>query len=277
MAPYSGWQACHLSLATPNDEILGVMPLYLKHHSMGEYVFDQSWAEAFESAGGAYYPKLLCASPFTPVSGARLLAQDKSIQIELAEQAKLICNANALSSVHVNFHSEDEIGSLTEAGFLPRQDRQYWWHNQSYQTFDQFLETLTANRRKVIRRERKSVQSQLNLVIKTGSEITETDLDTLYKFIKLTYDRKWGAPYLTREFFSEIHHRMAEKILLVLAMEGQNTIAAAINFMDAETLYGRQWGCDRDIPFLHFEVCYYQAIDYAIQIGLKKVEAGTPG
>jgi len=276
VGPDTGWYPHHLSLRDA-DGIKGVMPLYLKTHSMGEYVFDQGWAEAYEQAGGAYYPKLVAASPFTPVTGARLLSPDPDVRAALIGTARDLCQANGLSSLHVLFPSQTEQALMTQAGFLPRLDQQFWWDNAGYADFEAFLSALTANRRKVIRRERRDVQAALQIRVLTGADITETHLDQLYGFIENTYDRKWGRPYLTRDFFSVITERMCEKMVLVMAFDGPEAVAAAINFRSSETLYGRQWGCARDVPFLHFEVCYYQAIDYAITHGLKRVEAGTQG
>ncbi|MFT4091162.1 MAG: GNAT family N-acetyltransferase [Asticcacaulis sp.] len=276
VGPETGWYPHHLSLSD-DDGIKGVMPLYLKTHSMGEYVFDQGWAEAYERAGGAYYPKLVSASPFTPVTSARLLSQDPEVQTALIDTAQSLCRANNLSSLHVLFPQKPEQTLMAEHGWLTRMDQQFWWENQDYRDFEDFLSALTANRRKVIRRERREVHSALQMRIVSGNDITETHLDQLYGFIEDTYDRKWGRPYLTREFFSVITERLREQIVLVFACDGPEAVAAAINFRSSDTLYGRQWGCSRDVPFLHFEVCYYQAIEYAITHGLKRVEAGTQG
>ncbi|MEM9965334.1 MAG: GNAT family N-acetyltransferase [Asticcacaulis sp.] len=276
VGPETGWYPHHLSLGDDNG-IKGVMPLYLKTHSMGEYVFDQGWAEAYERAGGAYYPKLVSASPFTPVTGARLLSPDPEVRVALIETAKGLCQANGLSSLHVLFPTEAEWAEMGAQGWLKRMDQQFWWDNQNYRDFEDFLSALTANRRKVIRRERREINAALQMRIVTGNDITEAHLDQLYGFIENTYDRKWGQPYLTRDFFSLITERMRDQIVLVFAYDGPDAVAGAINFRSADTLYGRQWGCGREVPFLHFEVCYYQAIDYAIAHGLKRVEAGTQG
>lgn len=274
----SGWQVAHLSLSDAGG-IRGVMPLYVKSHSMGEYVFDQTWAKAYEDAGGDYYPKLLSASPFTPVTGARLLSRDPDVRRALLDAAVQVCGQNRLSSLHVNFPREDEWRMMGEAGLLLRQDQQFWWHNAGYGSFDDFLAALSSNRRKVIRRERREVQAALKLQWFTGDEITEARLDELYAFIENTYDRKWGTgrPYLTRAFFSLAAETMRDRMALVFAFDGPRAIAGAINFMDGEALYGRQWGALAEVPFLHFEVCYYQAIEFAIEQGLKRVEAGTQG
>ncbi|WP_140985461.1 GNAT family N-acetyltransferase [Asticcacaulis tiandongensis] len=276
VGPETGWYPHHLSLGDDNG-IKGVMPLYLKTHSMGEYVFDQGWAEAYERAGGAYYPKLVSASPFTPVTGARFLSPDPEVRAALIETAKGLCQANGLSSLHVLFPTEPEWQEMGAQGWLKRVDQQFWWDNQNYRDFEDFLSALTANRRKVIRRERREINAALQMRIVTGADITEAHLDQLYGFIENTYDRKWGQPYLARDFFSLITERMRDQIVLVFAYDGPEAVAGAINFRSADTLYGRQWGCGREVPFLHFEVCYYQAIDYAIAHGLKRVEAGTQG
>ncbi|MDC7695221.1 GNAT family N-acetyltransferase [Asticcacaulis sp. DXS10W] len=273
----SGWVPHHLSLSDEAGAVRGVMPLYLKYHSMGEYVFDHSWAQAYERAGGRYYPKLLSASPFTPVTGTRLLSPAPEVRAALIRTAVQLCDTNGLSSFHVNFPTSDEWRLMGENGLLLRQDQQFWWSNAGYQSFDDFLTALSANRRKVIRRERRDVQAALTLKIHSGSDITEAHLDYLHAFIEDTYDRKWGSPYLTRDFFSVIAERMRDQIVLVFAYDGDQPVAGAINYRGGDTLYGRQWGARVDVPFLHFEVCYYQAIDYAITHGLSRVEAGTQG
>jgi predicted N-acyltransferase len=273
----SGWQPVHMSLSDEAGVVRGVMPLYVKYHSMGEYVFDQSWARAYEQAGGDYYPKLQGAIPFTPVTGSRLISPDPEVRQALAKAAISLCETNKLSSLHITFPREDEWDMMGEMGLLQRQDQQFWWDNNTYATFDDFLAALSSNRRKVIRRERRDVQSMVDLRWHVGPEITETHLDQMYAFIESTYDRKWGSPYLTREFFSRIAETIRDQLALVFAYDGDEAVAGAINFIGGDTLYGRQWGALVDIPFLHFEVCYYQAIDFAIARGLKRVEAGTQG
>ena len=273
----SGWQPVHIALSDEAGVIRGVMPLYVKYHSMGEYVFDQSWARAYEQAGGDYYPKLQGAIPFTPVTGSRLISPDPEVRQALAKAAVSLCETNKLSSLHITFPREDEWEMMGEMGMLQRQDQQFWWDNNGYATFDDFLAALSSNRRKVIRRERRDVQSMIDLRWHVGSDITETHLDQMYAFIESTYDRKWGSPYLTRAFFSRIAETMRDQLALVFAYDGDEAVAGAINFIGGDTLYGRQWGTLIDVPFLHFEVCYYQAIDFAIARGLKRVEAGTQG
>jgi predicted N-acyltransferase len=273
----SGWQPVHLSLHDAAGVIRGVMPLYVKYHSMGEYVFDQSWARAYEQAGGDYYPKLQGAIPFTPVTGARLISPDPAVRQALVRAAISLCDSNTLSSLHITFPREAEWAAMGEMGLLQRRDQQFWWDNTGYQSFDDFLAQLSSNRRKVIRRERRDVQSTVDLRWHAGDRITEAHLDQMYAFIESTYDRKWGSPYLTRAFFSHIRETMAAQMALVFAYQDDEAVAGAINFIGGDTLYGRQWGALVDIPFLHFEVCYYQAIDFAIAHGLKRVEAGTQG
>lgn len=272
----SGWQIMHLSVSD-GDGIKGVMPLYLKYHSQGEYVFDHGWAEAFERAGGHYYPKLLCASPFTPVGGIRLLSDNPEIRTAMLAAVKQICDQNQLSSVHIIFTNESQWNEMGDHGFLLRKDKQFWWENSRYANFDDFLNALSASRRKVIKRERRDVLAQLQIKTILGADINETHMDQMYDFIRATYDKKWGAPYLTRDFFSQILATMRDKIVLFFAYDGGEAIAGAINFIGDNVLYGRQWGCMREVPFLHFELCYYQAIEFAISGGIKRVEAGTQG
>lgn len=276
LGPETGWQVNHIC-ATMDDNIVGVMPLYLKYHSQGEYVFDHGWAEGYERFGGQYYPKLLCAVPFTPVTGARVLANDASTPQALLSAAKTICDNNNLSSLHINFPTEAEWRFMGENGYLLRQNLQYWWDNDGFESFDDFLSKFSASRRKVIKRERRDALAAVEVRTIMGDELDETHMDYLYKFINATYDRKWGSPYLTRQFFSQILQTMREKIVLFFAYQDDEPIAGAINFWGDNTLYGRQWGTLIDIPFLHFEICYYQAIEFAIKHGIKRVEAGTQG
>ena len=274
----TGWQPVHLSLSDASGP-RGVMPLYVKTHSMGEYVFDQGWARAYEQAGGDYYPKLLSAVPFTPVAGPRLMSPDPETRAALIRAAVGVCEANKLSSLHVNFPTRDEWDTMGETGLLLRQDQQFWFDNPGYAGFDDFLADLSSNRRKVIRRERRAVQSTVDLRWITGDDLTPAHMDRLYAFISDTYERKWGTgrPYLTRAFFHRLLETMRMHIALVFAYADGEAVAGAINFIGGDVLYGRQWGALIDMPFLHFEVCYYQAIDFAIARGLRRVEAGTQG
>ena len=257
------------------------MPLYLKGNSQGEYVFDHSWADAYERAGGRYYPKLLSAVPFTPATGPRFLnhpeADPATVRQALLQGALTLVERLGVSSLHVNFPTQPEWAAMTEAGLLPRQDIQFIWRNDGYRTFDDFLAALSANRRKSIRRERRDAQAGLDIRILTGSEITEAHWDAFFAFYMDTGSRKWGRPYLTRDFFTRVGATMADRIALVMAFRDGAPIAGALNLIGRDALYGRQWGTLDDVPFLHFELCYYQAIDFAIARGLSRVEAGAQG
>ena len=278
----SGWLPQHLLVEDGNGGIHAAAPCYLKAHSQGEYVFDHGWADAYERAGGSYYPKLQVAVPFTPVTGPRLLVKPGP-HAEAARNALIagmveLCKMRDASSVHVTFARESEWRFLTQAGMLARTDRQFHWHNQGYATFDNFLGALSSNKRKTIRRERReALESGIEIRRLTGSELTESVWDAFFNFYMDTGSRKWGRPYLTREFFSRVGEKMADRILLVMAKRNGNYIAGALNFLGRHTLYGRNWGAIEHHPFLHFEVCYYQAIEYAIERGLKSVEAGAQG
>ncbi|CAN5155372.1 GNAT family N-acetyltransferase [soil metagenome] len=280
-APRQGWAPRHLALTADDGAILGVMPLYLKGNSQGEYVFDHSWADAYERAGGRYYPKLLSAVPFTPATGPRFLshpdADAATVRAALIQGALGLVEQTGVSSLHVNFPTEPEWSAMGEAGLLPRIDMQFIWRNEGYQTFDDFLAALSSNRRKTIRRERRDAQANLDIRVLTGVEITEAHWDAFFAFYMDTGSRKWGRPYLTREFFSMIGQTMADRIALVMAFRDGDPIAGALNFIGRDALYGRQWGALEEVPFLHFELCYYQAIDFAISRGLSRVEAGAQG
>ena len=274
----AGWVPRHVAVRDERERVVGVMPLYLKGHSQGEYVFDHSWADAWERAGGSYYPKLLSAVPFTPVTGPRLLAADSRVRDALLKGAVALADQLALSSLHVNFPTLPEWTDMGEAGLLRRQDIQYWWDNDGYATFDDFLAALSSSRRKTIRRERRDAQAGVDeIVTLTGAEITEEHWDAFFAFYMDTGSRKWGRPYLNRLFFSLIGKRMADRIALVMARKDGAWIAGALNFIGDDALYGRQWGALEQVPFLHFELCYYQAIEFAIARGLKRVEAGAQG
>lgn len=274
--PTQGWGPRHLS-AERDGRVVGVMPLYLKAHSQGEYVFDHAWANAYERASGRYYPKLLSGVPFTPVTGPRLLAEDVAAQEALLSGALALCGRLGASSLHVNFPTGAEWRRLGEAGLLLRQDRQFVWRNAGYASFDDFLAALSSSRRKTIRRERREARAGLDIRVLTGADITEGDWDAFFGFYMDTGTRKWGRPYLNRRFFSLVGARMADRIALVMAFDGARPIAGALNFIGAEALYGRQWGAIDHRPFLHFELCYYQAIEFAIARGLARVEAGAQG
>ena len=279
--PRTGWGPRHL-LARLDGEITGIVPCYLKSHSQGEYVFDRGWAEAYQRAGGRYYPKLQASVPFTPATGPRLLIRDGSdrhrIGTALAGGLVGLCDATEASSVHVTFAPEPEWKLLAAHGFLQRTDQQFHWHNQGYGSFDDFLATLNSRHRKAIKRERReALAAGITIHALSGSDITEDAWDAFFDFYMETGSRKWGRPYLTRAFFSLIGESMASDVLLVMAKREGRWIAGAINFIGSDTLFGRNWGAIEHHPFLHFEVCYYQAIDFAIRHGLKTVEAGAQG
>jgi uncharacterized protein len=277
----TGWGPRHL-VAKLDETIVGIVPCYLKSHSRGEYVFDHGWADAYERAGGHYYPKLQASVPFTPATGPRLLIREgiDHVQIRdaLASGLVALCGATKASSVHVTFARESEWKYLAACGFLQRNDQQFHWHNQGYGSFDDFLATLNARHRKAIKRERRdALKEGITIHALTGSDITEDAWDAFFDFYMETGSRKWGRPYLTRSFFSLIGESMANDVLLIMAKRQGRWIAGAINFIGSDTLFGRNWGAIEHHPFLHFEVCYYQAIDFAIQRGLKTVEAGAQG
>jgi predicted N-acyltransferase len=278
----TGWQPQHLIAETADGEVLGVAPCYAKSHSQGEYVFDHGWAEAFERVGGDYYPKLQVAVPFTPVTGPRLLARPgplaDSVRGALGDALAQVTKANGLSSAHVTFLTKEEWDLLGDRGYLQRTDQQFHWENEGYATFEDFLAALNSRKRKTIRRERKdAVAPGITLHWLTGSDLTEEVWDAFFEFYMDTGSRKWGRPYLTRAFFSIVGAAMADRILLVMAKRAGRFVAGAINFIGDDTLYGRNWGAVEHHPFLHFEVCYYQAIEFAIVNKLKRVEAGAQG
>ncbi|MCI4646036.1 MAG: GNAT family N-acetyltransferase [Hyphomonadaceae bacterium] len=279
--PETGWTPMHLVAQRPDGGLSAAMPLYAKTHSYGEFVFDHSWADAFERAGGAYYPKLLSAVPFTPVTGRRRLVPpgpDKArLEAALVAGAVQIAEENGFSSLHVNFVGEAESAALSEIGLLARTDQQFHFVDESYGDFDGFLAALSSAKRKNLRKERAKAQGGLTFRHLTGDAITEDDWDAFYVFYLDTGARKWGSPYLTRESFALIGERMADQVLLIMAYEDGLPIAGAMNMIGSDTLYGRYWGCSVHKPMLHFEVCYYQAIDYALAHGLKYVEAGAQG
>ena len=276
----TGWAPAHLSVEDDRG-VAGVMPLYVKSHSQGEYVFDHAWARAYEQAGGAYYPKLQCAAPFSPVTGPRLITRpgsDRDAAFDtLLKGAIAVCEKVDASSLHVTFAREDDWRRLGAAGLLLRQDQQYHWENAGYASFDDFLAALSSGRRKTIRRERRDAQAGLEIVALTGGDLREEHWDAFFGFYMDTGARKWGRPYLNRRFFSLLGERMADRVLLVMARRGGRWIAGALNMIGADTLYGRNWGAVEDVPFLHFELCYYQAIEQAIARGLQRVEAGAQG
>ena len=282
VGPRTGWQPRHLLAEAADGTLLGAAPCYVKSHSRGEYVFDAGWAEAFEHAGGDYYPKLQVSVPFTPVTGPRLLARPgalaEQVRGALADALVEIATTNELSSVHVTFATEPEWRLLGQRGYLQRNDQQFHWENAGYATFDDFLTALSSRKRKTIRRERKeALEPGIEVAWLTGSDLTEAVWDAFFAFYMDTGSRKWGRPYLTREFFSIVSGKMRDRILLVMAKRGGRWIGGALNFLGADAIYGRNWGAVEHHPFLHFELCYYQAIDYAIANKLSRVEAGAQG
>ncbi|WP_374375727.1 GNAT family N-acetyltransferase [Dongia sp.] len=278
----TGWLPQHIVLEDATGEIHAAAPLYVKGHSQGEYVFDHGWAEAYERAGGKYYPKLQVASPFSPVPGPRLLVrpspQQLSIREALIRTLTQTAENSGLSSLHVTFCTGDEAAALAEHGYLHRLGCQYHWHNQGYRSFDDFLGALSSRKRKALRKERAQVAAQgLDIRALSGDDLKSEHWDAFFAFYMDTGGRKWGRPYLTRAFFAALHESMREKVVLVMAFRNNQPIAGALNLVGRDTLYGRNWGCIEDVPYLHFECCYYQAIDYAIAHGLKRVEAGAQG
>ena len=280
-APRTGWAPQHLAVRDACGAVAAVAPLYLKSHSQGEYVFDHSWADAYERAGGRYYPKLIAAAPFSPVTGPRLLVRpdvdrDAGRRMLLSGGITL-CDRMNVSTLGVNFPTEDEWRFMGGEGMLQRQNQQYHWLNAGYASFDDFLGALSSGRRKTIRRERRDAVKDLEVLALTGADLTEAHWDAFYAFYMDTGARKWGRPYLNRLFFSMLGARMADRVLLLLARKGGRWIAGALNLIGADCLYGRNWGCLEEVPFLHFELCYYQAIEWAITHGLARVEAGAQG
>jgi hypothetical protein len=264
------------------DRIEGLLPLYLKSHSQGEYVFDHGWAEAFERAGGRYYPKLQASVPFTPVTGSRLFvanpAKEDMVRRMLLSAATNAARDFGASSIHITFMTEPESLLAEECGYLRRPDQQFHWINNGYASFDDFLGELSSAKRKSLRKERASVRAAgISFDWCSGADLTEDRWDVFFSFYTATGSSKWGHPYLTRDFFSRISQTMADSILLVLARRGREPIAGALNFIGDGTLFGRNWGASEFVPFLHFETCYYQAIEFAIARGLHTVEAGAQG
>jgi predicted N-acyltransferase len=276
----TGWLPQHVALRAEGGRLVAVAPMYAKSHSYGEYVFDHGWANALERAGGSYYPKLQVAAPFSPVPGPRLLRRpDAGVPIAaLADALQQACRSHDLSSVHVTFCTEAEWQGLGEAGWLQRIGMQFHWENRGYGSFDDFLADLSSRKRKVLRRERRDANAcGLTFHALSGADITEAHWDAFYRFYQSTVDRKWGSAYLTRRFFSLLGERLGDKVVLMYAENGGKPVAGALNLAGAEALYGRNWGCRGDWPFLHFELCYYRAIDWAIAHGLQRVEAGAQG
>jgi predicted N-acyltransferase len=279
--PEAGWTPCHIIVESAGGVLKAAMPLYAKTNSQGEFVFDHSWADAYERAGGSYFPKLLCGVPFTPVTGRRLLVpaghEQEQLQQMLISGAVQLAGQNDLSSLHINFVSETEKDVLETFGLLVRTDQQFHWVNDGYSDFDDFLSVLSSSKRKNLRKERLKAQTGVEFLHLRGEAIEAHHWDAFFEFYIDTGSRKWGYPYLNRETFTLLGERMSEDILLILALDGDTPIAGALNLIGGDTLYGRYWGCSDPRPFLHFETCYYQAIDFAIENNLKTVEAGAQG
>ncbi|MBL4869950.1 MAG: N-acetyltransferase, partial [Robiginitomaculum sp.] len=273
----TGWTPCHIMLEDEHKNPQAFAPLYLKSHSMGEYVFDHAWADASQRAGIAYYPKLQCAVPFTPARGPRLITNSPEAETALIKATQQFCDQNNLSGVHVTFIGERLQSRLAAQGFLARTDRQFHFINRRYENFDQFLAALTSRKRKKIKTERRRACEHVTIKRLRGDQISFEDWDAFYSFYLDTSERKWGQAYLTRDFFQAIHETMRDQVLLIMAYQDDTPIAGALNFIGGDALYGRHWGACKHIQFLHFELCYYQAIEAAIEMGLSRVEAGAQG
>jgi hypothetical protein len=274
----TGWQPAHIVVDDADGVPIGILPAYLKSHSQGEYVFDQGWADAWERAGGQYYPKLQCSVPFTPATGPRLLLRDAAAAPALLAAAQTLAIQNRLSSVHATFLTPEQQALFAAQGWLMRTGEQFHWSNDGYADFGDFLAALSSRKRKGIRKEREAALADgLAVVHLIGAAITEAHWNAFWHFYQDTGQRKWGRPYLTRAFFSAVSAAMGERVLLMLALRDGRPIAGALNFIGGDCLYGRYWGASEDVPFLHFELCYYQAIEWAIAHGLARVEAGAQG
>ena len=273
----TGWQPLPIVIDGACGTPAAIVPAYAKSHSQGEYVFDHAWADAWERAGGRYYPKLQAAVPFTPVPGPRLLLRDAALAPGLIAGLEAVTDQNRLSSAHVTFLDDTQLPLFEQAGWLIRAGTQFHWRNDGYASFDAFLAALSSRKRKAIRKERERALEGLTIRHLTGPDITEAHWDAFWAFYQDTGSRKWGQPYLTRAFFSMLGEAMGSKVLLMLAERDGRPIAGALNLIGADALYGRYWGCTEEVPFLHFELCYYQAIEAAIGRGLARVEAGAQG
>ncbi len=277
VGPGTGWSPAPITISDDTGQIIAALPAYLKAHSQGEYVFDHAWADAWHRAGGAYYPKLQIAAPFTPATGPRLLLADEALAVPLLRAAEQVCADNGLSSAHATFIAPEQLPLFERAGWLLRSDIQFHWQNTGYASFDDFLGQLSSRKRKDLRKERAAAQAGVEIKTLIGSQIGEAEWDAFWAFYQDTGARKWGQPYLTRSAFSLLGQRMGDQLALILAYQNGQPIAGALNFIGADALYGRYWGALEDKPFLHFELCYYQAIDLAIALGLSRAEAGAQG
>jgi predicted N-acyltransferase len=273
----SGWVPTPIVIEDSAGVLMGAVPAYLKEHSQGEYVFDQSWADAWHRAGGNYYPKMQISVPFTPATGPRVLTCRQDVAIPLLRAAEQLCVASGMSSIHATFIEPEQVPTFEQAGWLIRNDIQFHWENRNYEDFAEFLAALSSRKRKDIRKERARAQDSVDIKALTGTDIRPEHWDAFWVFYQDTGVRKWGRPYLTREAFTLLGEKMADKILLVMAFIDEEPVAGALNFIGGDALYGRYWGAVIDKPFLHFELCYYQAIDAAIALGLARVEAGAQG
>jgi predicted N-acyltransferase len=277
VGPRTGWTPAPLVIEDAGGRLLAALPTYAKSHSQGEYVFDHAWADAWRRAGGNYYPKLQIAAPFTPATGPRLLLNDPTLAAPLLRTVERLCEQNDFSSAHATFVEPSQLPLFEEAGWLARSDIQFHWTNRGYASFEDFLDQLASRKRKAIRKERAAAQEGVTIRALTGDAIRPEHWDAFWEFYQDTGARKWGHPYLTRAAFDLFGERMGDKVLLILAFEDDRPIAGALNFIGGQALYGRYWGCLVEKPFLHFELCYYRAIDEAIARGLQRVEAGAQG
>ncbi|MGL4728153.1 MAG: GNAT family N-acetyltransferase [Bosea sp. (in: a-proteobacteria)] len=282
VGPRTGWNIAHVLIEDDAGQLVAAAPSYLKTHSQGEYVFDHSWAEAYGRAGGRYFPKVQVSVPFTPATGPRLLVRGgegaDQHRAGLAGGLEALRREAKASSIHVTFAAEPDVSALANAGFIERHDIQFHWQNDGYRDYEDFLGRFASRKRKALKKERReAVSAGIEIVWLTGSDLTEAIWDAFFAFYTDTGSRKWGRPYLTREFFSLIGGRMPDQIMLAMARREGRWIAGAINFLGDDCLYGRNWGCIEDHPFLHFELCYNQAVELAIARGLKRVEAGAQG
>ncbi len=277
VGPGTGWSAAPLTLEDGEGQLLGVLPSYLKGHSQGEFVFDHAWADAWHRAGGEYFPKLQICAPFTPATGPRLLMRDPAHATPLLRAAEQLVTQNGWSSAHATFIAPEQAELFEAAGWMRREDIQFFWTNRDYASFDDFLAALASRKRKAVRKERKAANEGVTIKALSGDDIEAEHWDAFWDFYQDTGARKWGTPYLTREAFDLFSERMGEQVWLLLAFMDDEPVAGALNFIGGEALYGRYWGCRIDKPFLHFELCYYRAIEEAIARGLSRVEAGAQG
>ncbi|WP_336987466.1 GNAT family N-acetyltransferase [Altererythrobacter aquiaggeris] len=277
VGPGTGWSPAPIVIEGPGGKLAAALPAYVKSHSQGEYVFDHSWADAWERAGGSYYPKLQISAPFTPATGPRILLSDEKYAVPLLKAAEQLCLQHGFSSAHATFIEPAQLELFEQAGWLARSDIQFHWTNRGYGDFEAFLAAMSSRKRKAVRKERAAAQHGISIERLTGDLILPEHWEAFWDFYQDTGARKWGIPYLTRDAFDLFSRKMGDRLMLILASDRGVPIAGALNFIGADTLYGRYWGCSLDKPYLHFELCYYQAIDAAIELGLSRVEAGAQG